>query len=368
MIQGVASASATERFRQRFASFDPSHFRSLQDLWASSIGIGTYLGDSDDRIDALYSEAIRFALSSGCNVIDTAINYRCQRSERAIGQALEWLLAEGAITRDEVILCTKGGYLPFDGEVPSNPSRYIVDTFINPGLAQYDEIVAACHCLAPRYLDESLQTSLANLRVQTIDLYYLHNPEQQLDEVDRETFLRRLEAAFALLEQRAQEGRIRYYGLATWNGFRCNPKARAYLSLEELVALARRIGSDDHHLRAMQLPYNLAMPEAFSFKNQIVEGHSMTILQAAARLGLSVMISASLLQRQLARLPASLEARIPGLSTSAQRAIQFVRSTPGVTTALVGMKERAHVEENLALAQHPLLSAEQVGRLFDRGK
>ena len=94
----------------------------------------------------------------------------------------------------------------------------------------------------------------------------------------------------------------------------------------------------------------------------------MTILQAAARLGLSVMISASLLQRQLARLPASLDARIPGLATAAQRAIQFVRSTPGVTTALVGMKDRVHVEENLALAQHPLLTAEQVSHLFDRRK
>ena len=368
MIQGVASASATERFRQRFTSCHPSHFRPLQDLWASSIGLGTYLGDSDDQTDELYVDAIRTALSRGCNLIDTAINYRCQRSERTIGCVMSSLVAEGTVSRDEIILCTKGGYLPFDTAVPTDPARYLADTVINRGLAQYEDIVAGCHCIAPRYLEHAIRTSLANLRAQTIDVYYLHNPEQQLDELDRQVFLRRVEAAFELLEQQVRDGAIRYYGVATWNGLRVNPKARDYLSLEMLVELANRIGGSDHHLRAIQLPYNLAMPEAFSFKNQTLDGQPVTVLQAAEQLGLSVVISASLLQSRLAQLPKSLEARIPGLSTSAQRAVQFVRSTPGVTSALVGMKQRAHVEENLALAQHPLLAADALHQLFDRGR
>ncbi len=94
----------------------------------------------------------------------------------------------------------------------------------------------------------------------------------------------------------------------------------------------------------------------------------MTVLAAAERLGLSVMISASLLQSRLAALPRGLDERIPGLSTSAQRAIQFVRSTPGVTTALVGMKSRTHVEENLAVAHTAPLSAQDIAQLFDRSK
>ena len=368
MIAGAASASATERFRQRFTSLDAGHFRLLQNLWTSSIGLGSYLGEADDRTDALYAEAIRAALARGCNVLDAAINYRCQRSERTIGKTLETLIAAGTIAREEVILCTKGGYLPFDERVPADPARYLVDTVINAGLAAYDDIVAGCHCLAPAYLDRALSASLVNLRVQTIDVYYLHNPEQQLDEVSQDAFLRRLEAAFALLEERAQDGVIRSYGVATWNGLRCNPQSRGYLSLEALVGLAARIGGAGHHFRVIQLPYNLAMPEAASFRNQTVEGEAMTVLQAARRLGLSVVISASLLQSKLSRLPPTFESRIPGLSTSAQRAIQFARSTPGVTTALVGMKQSAHVEENLALARHPLLAAEEIANLFDRSR
>ncbi len=368
IFHGIASSSATERFRQRFATLDPSHFHPFQDLWASSIGLGTYLGDSDEHTDALYSEAIRTALSFGCNVLDTAINYRCQRSERVIGATLESLVSQGLIGRDEIVICTKGGYLAFDGEVPADPGRYLVETVINAGLAQYDEIIAGCHCLAPSYLDRMLRQSLANLRVETIDVYYLHNPEQQLDEIDRETFQQRMEAAFDWLEQRVRDGAIRYYGVATWNGLRANPAMKQYLSLEMLVSLARRTGGSEHHFRVIQLPYNLAMPEAFAFRNQELGGQPFSVLDAARELGLSVVVSASLLHSRLAQLPASFEARIPGLSTSAQRSIQFVRSTPGVTTALIGMKQRPHVEENLELGRFPLLDLETIQHLFDRTK
>jgi aryl-alcohol dehydrogenase-like predicted oxidoreductase len=366
VIEGTASASATERFRQRFASLDPTHFRLLQDLWVSSIGLGTYLGDGDEPTDALYAQAIRTAITHGCNVIDTAVNYRCQRSERTIGQALEHLIAEGVVARDELILCTKGGYVPFDGAVPKDPARYILETVVNTGLASYDDLVAGCHCLSPAYVEHTLETSLRNLRVQTIDVYYLHNPEQQLDEVNREMFLRRLEAAFAVLEARVREGQIRSYGTATWNGYRCNAQAREYLSLETLVDLAVRAGGADHHFRVIQLPYNLAMPEAFAFRNQAVNGETVSVLEAAQRLGLSVVASASLLQGRLVQLGTGLSRYIPEVDTDSQRAVQFVRSTPGVTTALIGMKQSRHVEENLALARQPLLTVEQIRQLFAR--
>jgi aryl-alcohol dehydrogenase-like predicted oxidoreductase len=366
MLAGVASSSSTDRYRQRFPAAADNHFRRLQDLWVSSIGLGTYLGDADDATDARSGEAIRTALELGCNLLDTAINYRCQRSERTIGATLSALSREGALAREEVVLCTKGGYLPFDGTVPADPSRYLADTIVRTGLASYEDIAAGCHCIAPGYLDHALSASLANLRVQTVDVYYLHNPEQQLDAVDRDTFMQRIEAAFGLLERRGAEGRLRYYGVATWSGLRSAPGTRNALSLEELAAAAERAGGPGHRFRVIQLPYNLAMPEAASFRNQSLRGELVTVLEAAEEMGLSVMISASLLQSRLASLPKGLEERIPGLSTSAQRAIQFVRSTPGVTAALVGMRRRDHTEENLALAAHPSLTPEDVARIFDR--
>src|SRR3989338_8793821 len=186
IIAGCASGPSTERFRQRFAAMHPAHFRPFQDLWASSIGLGTYLGESDDATDARYAEAVESALAHGCNVFDTAINYRCQRSERALRRTVAALLSAGRVARDEFILCTKGGYLPFDGHVPADPGRYVVQTVLEPGLASYEDLVAGCHCLSPAYLDYTLRTSLRNLQVESVDVYFLHNPEPQLEEIDRD--------------------------------------------------------------------------------------------------------------------------------------------------------------------------------------
>ena len=52
------------------------------------------------------------------------------------------------------------------------------------------------------------------------------------------------------------------------------------------------------------------------------------------------------------------------LETDGQRALQFVRSTPGATTALVGMKQLNHVEENLKTARIPPAPWEQYSKLF----
>ena len=366
MLTGHATPEGTARFSQQLPDVAPDDFRPFEGLRVSSIGFGTYLGEADAATDALYAEALEAAIDQGCNVIDTAINYRCQRSERVIGATLEALVAARRVAREAVLLCTKGGYLAFDGSVPVDPARYVLDTILAPGLATAEELVGGWHCLAPAYLDRMLAASHANLRAQTIDVYYLHNPEEQLNVVDRETVRQRIRAAFEWLEHQVASRALRWYGVATWNGFRVHPTAKAFLSLEELVGLAETVAGSSHHCRVIQLPHNLAMPEAFAFKNQMVRGERLTLLEAAARLGVCVIGSASLLQQRLASLAPSWDARIPGLSTAAQRAVQFARSTPGITTALVGMKTRGHVEENFAVARHPCLPEAAIRRLFER--
>ena len=365
-LAGSATPVGTAAFHQRHAQAHPAHVRALQDLRVSSIGLGTYLGDPDDQTDAQYAEAITAAVSLGCNLLDAAINYRCQRSERVIGRTLQRLISDGRARREEIVLCTKGGYVPFDGDAPADPARYLTDTYLASGLIAYDELVAGCHCIAPGYLEDQLRRSLANLQVETIDVYYLHNPEQQLDDVPRDVFMTRLRAAFAWLEAQAAAGRIRFYGTATWNGYRVHAGSREHLSVQALAELAQSVGGGQHHFRAIQLPYNLAMPEACVFKNQRLGDRMVSAIDAATELGLSVVASASLLQRRLTHLPPALAERLPGLSTDAQRALQFVRSTPGLTAALTGMKRRAHVEENLALARVAPLSPDQWQQLFHR--
>jgi len=125
------------------------------------------------------------------------------------------------------------------------------------------------------------------------------------------------------------------------------------------------VGGNDHHFNVIQLPYNLGMTEAFTRANQRVDGGLVPVLQAARQLGVSVMASASVHQGQLTRnLPPLIAELIPGLVSDAQRALQFVRSTPGIGTALVGMKTPAHVDENVKIGAVPPMGWEQFQRLF----
>ena len=371
-LPGFATTEGTERYRERFAgTAADGHFRFEQQLWLSSVGVGTYLGGWDEETDRSYADAITRAAELGVNVIDTAANYRFQRSERSVGEALKRLRAAG-YARDELAICTKGGYLAFDSEPPAGQAgvrAYVEETFVKTGVAQLSDIVAGSHCMTPRYLSHQVAQSLRNMGLETIDVYYVHNPETQLQVVARDEFDARLRAAFEQLERERAEGRVRFYGVATWNGFRAQAGSRGQHGLETMWELARAAGGDGHGFRFVQLPFNLAMPEALVAENQTYRGAQVSLLEAAKALGVTVVASASIQQGKVARdLPERIREPLGSLSTDAQTAIQFTRSTPGVTTALVGMSRRAHVEENLQLARVPPASAADYSRLFTRGE
>jgi aryl-alcohol dehydrogenase-like predicted oxidoreductase len=321
MPANCATSEATTRYRERFLARD---FRVQHGLAMSSIGIGTYLGNPDEATDERYTRAVVRAVQLGVNVIDTAANYRFQRSERSIGAAFKILANEHGIAREELVICTKGGYLPFDGAPPRNVREYVNETFVKPGIASFEDIVGGSHCMTPAYLQSQLDQSLRNMDLECVDVYYIHNPESQFGYVTEQEFYDRLKRAFERLEENRRQGKLAHYGVATWNGFRVPPNSGQHHSLERMVELAREVGGDQHGFHFIQLPFNVAMPEG------------MTVIKEAERLGITVVTSASLMQ-----------GRIPP-----QTAIELVRSTPGITTALIGMSRVEHVDENLATDLH----------------
>ena len=120
--------------------------------------------------------------------------------------------------------------------------------YIQPGILDPDQIAGGVHCMAPKYLENQIARSRRNLGVDTIDLFYVHNPESQLEDVARDVFRERLERAFEMLEQQVEERKIRFYGVATWNGFRVPPTATGYLDLFEMSEFARKVGGDEPSL------------------------------------------------------------------------------------------------------------------------
>src|SRR4029078_9033471 len=171
-----ATPEGTARYRERFPN---GHFSKQHGLVLSSIGIGTYLGNADEATDDSYTRAIVRAVQLGINVIDSAANYRFQRSERSIGQALKQLTTEHGIAREELVICTKGGSLPFDGAPPRNVRDYVNETFVKPGIASFDDIIAGSHCMTPSYLQSQLDHSLRNMRLECVKKKKIQKPESQ---------------------------------------------------------------------------------------------------------------------------------------------------------------------------------------------
>ena len=335
MVAGHATPSATQSFAARHASLQQAGFyRSGQGLTVSSLGIGTYLGRTDEDTDRRYEQAISAAIRAGINFIDTSLNYRRGRSEKNIGAALEG----SGVARDELVVCTKAGYL-IPGATPD------LDT---------SDIAGGNHSIAPVFLRDQIERSRANLRLGTVDVLYLHNPETQLAHVSHEEFDARVLIAFTALEELRASGKVRFYGAATWDGFR----KPGLLSFPRMLNLAQQAGGDTHGFRFVQLPLNLAMREGFT--------NGLT--QQAADAGVTVVTSASILQSKLASgMGEPLRAVLAPGASDAQRAIQFARSTPGVTVSLVGMSRREHVDENIGVAGMNPMPREQflslVGRL-----
>src|SRR5260370_373057 len=248
-----ATAQSTKRYADRFRSLAaPGHFREPHGLTLSSLGIGTYLGQPDDKTDGTYAASVIAAVENGLNVIDTAVNYR-------------------------------------------------------------------------------------------------HNPETQLSEVSRPDFLERVRDAFIYLESAAAAGKIQFYGMATWNGFRQEATARESMQLAEFEQLARDIAGETHHFRFVQIPFNLAMTEALTLGNQTIAGNVKTVMEAANELGITLIASASPFHGQVElNLPAYLPEAL-GLQCDAERALQSVPCTRATTTALACLAHQRYVSAHAPL-------------------
>jgi len=237
------------------------------------------------------------------------------------------------ITLVGIIFCELR-FLPFVGAPPRNMREYVEETFVKPGIASFDDF-AGSHCMTPSYLQHQLGQSLRNMDLESVDVYYIHNPESQLEYVSQQELYHRLRLAFECLEENRKQGKLQFYGVATWNGFRQPQESPKHHSLREMISIAREVAGASHGFRFIQLPVNLAMTEALTLMNELVAGVTMPVTEAAHQLGVTVMASGSMLQGRLA--------------ADAPTAIQFVRSAPRITTALVGMSSVEHVDENLQL-------------------
>jgi aryl-alcohol dehydrogenase-like predicted oxidoreductase len=358
-LNGYSTPSGTKKYVEyAIQKGKPSsHFRLFDGMYLSSIGMGTYLGQPNTEDDEAMENAIYESIKSGAvNVIDTSINYRAMKSEKSIGRALTRLIKDGITSRDEVFICTKNGYITNDGDYPGvDVMEYMQNMFVSSGLIDLNDISSGYNVLNPNYIARCIDKSLMNMHLSTIDLVYIHNAfESWHNDVSSQQFMEMLSKVFEVYEKYRANKKICYYGMATWTCFRVPPNNNEYLSLEEVVNLAEKVGGVQHGFRFIQLPYNLSYSEALLLKNQSVRSEkNLTLLEAAERLNIKVFTSIPLFQGRL------LGAKIPdymGLNDQVAKLVQVIRSSPSVTAPLIGYKKPEHVEQNLKIANVPPLS------------
>lgn len=273
-IQGKATPSKTEFYSQRnINNVHADNFKkTFNDLTISTLGIGSYLGKPDDINDFYLYNAIKTSvLSGGINHIDTAINYRYMKSEKAIGKALQILVHKYKIAREELILSSKIGFVP-ENATEGKRSHYYIQELVEKNKMKFEDVIfddlkRPVHCIHPEFLGTQLKYSLSNLNISCLDILYLHNVfEMQV--VPKHLLIDRLSKAFEFCEQAREKGMIGSYGLATWNSIRTDVSNAQHCSLQMVAELARKIGGKNNGFNFVQAPINLASPEIFIEKYQ----------------------------------------------------------------------------------------------------
>jgi len=368
-IMNYATKEGTFNYLKQFPKYSRDFYRFDGDVFVSSLGLGTFRKEPyrEENYIVNYKDSVKMAVLNGINLIDTAINYRYQTSEREIGEAIQELLAEGRATRDQLVITSKAGFLPLDFPFPENPYQWIEENVLTPGLASKEDVIVDQHCMTPAYLRWSAEQSLKNLQLETIDIFFLHNPEMQLGYVDYKTLKKKIKKAFELFEKLVAEGKIRHYGIASWNGFLYDESHTEYLSLKDMVAIAEEVGGKGHHFKYIQSPYNIAKTQARSYSNQKgPDGRYYTLMQAAHGYGLKMMGSSSLLQANIFQSKFDPKVReLLGTSelSDLSTALQFARMG-SVVSSLFGAVDPQHVEDNLILAYIPNAKPENIEKLF----
>ncbi len=378
MIAGSANRAGTAVYAGTAgAACAPGHYSDFlnQHLQLSSLGIGTFPGAASDETDEACAALIARALQSGINVIDTAAHYRYGRAMRAAGEGLRRAFAAG-VAREQVYVAAKGGFLCFAGGPPADLDAWFEANVARKGLGTRDDL-SGVHCLAPGFIAQQIDAVREAMGLETLDAFLIDQPEVHIPRLGKEELNRRLQTAFAVLEQAVRQDKIRSYGIATFDAFRVETDHALFQSLPSLLGLAenaaRIVQRDDrgrHHFRVLQLPFNQALPEGFTrFSQATGQGNVASTLQAAHQLKLFVMGSHGLAKGALAGQCAdALRVATPACANDAQRSLQFNRSTPGLGVSLTGISTPAHLDDLLAVSRVPPLAREAYHRLFRRAE
>lgn len=263
---------------------------------------------------APWEDAVRTAADRGINFVDTADAYGKGHAETALGNLLH-----RENLRDRFVLATK-----FYWRFEDHNQRFPDTT--------HAHILRAC------------EASLRRLRTDRIDLYQIH----AFDPLTRPE-----EVATALLQLR-KEGKIRWIGASNLNP----EQMRMYERHVDLISLQPPYSLLDRRIEDEALPYCLdrrigVLVYSPLYRGLLTGKYSRETVFADSRAKLPQFT-----QPRFGKILDALDSLRPmaeryGL-TLAQLAVRWVLTHPAITSAIVGVKERSHIEGIVHAAEDAL--------------
>lgn len=304
ILKGHATEDATKNYADNLwrknPKISPNSWRIIEGCTVSKIGFGSF------RFSGTPAQvlALREALLSGVNLIETGRNFMDSLSEKMVGDVLKSLVNTGEIQREEVMIISQAGYLSGESLLSRQFNKPKQLSEITPHL---------WHCMHPHFLAEELFHSLSNLGLETIDGYMLQNPEHFLEVSLRDavegdtfdlsalqsTFYKHIEAAFTFFETAVIEGKIRFYGISS-NTLSVPKELANFIDLAKIFECAQNAAAAAHGrkkrpaFRVIEMPMN--MLELGALKNINTQAHifdgmeDVSTLELASRMHLNVLI------------------------------------------------------------------------------
>lgn len=399
-VKGFCTQEGTHNFLEKY-NLNKEFYKTLSNgIKISSIGIGTYKGNTNENGDLDWEKSIITGVKKGFNVIDTAAKYRRQKSEIIIGKCIKTFKEDFNIRRESLFISTKGGLIGY----PNNINTIYIDSYLRKLSIDLNQIYMKEFCMSPDFIKKQIEESRERLMLETIDCYYLHNPEILFQYKKRDEAYMIFESVFNILEESIKEGKIRNYGLASWNGLRRRKGNKFFLDVKRLLKIATKIKGKSHGFRFIQIPISVGMP--YILKN----GY----LKEISELGFNIFTSASAYEGRLEELENltklfamigetdspneinPLKISFPQSDNSFIQliellqdfkkknitlyellkeispdldiypaAINIIRSIPEIKCSLVGMQEPKFIDSNSILINHKFLNDKKLQNFFN---
>ena len=338
----AATKSFFERLKTANVKLPPTAVLGGTGLTVSRIGFGCY---RIHEFEPDHRQALRDAIMGGVNLIDMSANYTDGSAERLVGDVTREMISEGLLKREEFVVVTKAGYV--QGTNLRDARERVGTPRALPEMVEFQQ--DCWHNISPNYLEEQITKSLERLKIDSIDVLLLHNPEYFLKGGGgRDAYYARLDKAFKHLEIECARGRIKAYGVSSNTVSEVESRSD-FTSLTRLYDLAKAI-SPTHRFQVIQFPFNLYEAGGALHLNN----NRKSVFDFAVANNLGVLTNRpfnAFAKGKLSRLtsfPTHDEVEIKGgLHTVLGRAIELEKKAPGYPKAPQGFQWAHALRESL---------------------